>query len=129
MEEIWQDIIKNIKKINNKKIRTKPQNKSFINSFSEVDEKNYTNIIYLHGYKVDEAYLLLKDFIVNACNYNKKQVIVITGKGVKEPSLKVEVRRWLQYTEIQKYILSFNSLPSNRGGEGALEVKLKISRA
>lgn len=141
MEDVWEELIKSIKKLNNKNTKLhnydlinknkniyarKQCTKSFYYHFEVVPFSN--NIIDLHGYNIDDAYIFLKNFILEAYYNNKKKVIVITGKGEKDPSLRVEVRRWLQYTEIENYISSFSSMPSNRGGEGALEVKIKKNR-
>ena len=39
--------------------------------------------------------------------------------------LKLKTPLWLQSDELSKFIVGFETMPSNKGGEGALFVKLK----
>ena len=39
--------------------------------------------------------------------------------------LKLKTPLWLRSEELSRYVVGFTNLPNNRGGEGALFVKLK----
>ena len=81
----------------------------------------------LHGMTKDQAYSALKNFLQNARNLGKKNVLIITGKGsLLQPSvIKVEVPRWLEYTELKQYVMSYSSANYRLGGEGAIIVTLR----
>ncbi len=55
-----------------------------------------------------------------------KNIIIITGKGTNsQGKLKLRTPLWLKSDELSKYVVGFETMPHNRGGEGALFVKLK----
>ena len=76
----------------------------------------------LHGMTQDQAYDALQRFFQAAIANKKRTILIITGKGaLNNPCiLKVSVPRWLQYTELKRYILSYSTAPAALGGEGAI---------
>ena len=87
---------------------------------------NFDAIIDLHGKTEVQAYVMIKNFIKNSFLNNFKNIIIITGKGTNsQGKLKLKTPMWLKSEELSKFIVGFESMPHNRGGEGALFVKLK----
>ena len=83
-------------------------------------------IIDLHGKTEVQAYETIKEFISNSYVNNLKNIIIITGKGINcQGKLKLKTPLWLKSKELSKFIVGFETLPQNKGGEGALFVKLK----
>lgn len=83
-------------------------------------------IIDLHGKTEVQAYKIIKNFIINNYLNNIRNIIIVTGKGVNnQGKLKLKTPLWLKSEELSKYIVGFTSMPNNRGGDGALFVKLK----
>ena len=83
-------------------------------------------IIDLHGFKLQEAKLILKNYVFQAFNNNKRNILIITGKGInKIGALKKEVPIWLNEREIRKILISYENAPKSVGGEGALIIRLK----
>ena len=83
-------------------------------------------IIDLHGFKLQEAKLILKRFVLQAFNNNKRNILIITGKGLnKTGALKKEVPIWLNEREIKKILIRYENAPKSFGGEGALIIRLK----
>lgn len=141
----WFEYIKSVKKIANKKIVTdnklqqKDKIKSSFKYLPYLDKEFYkpsvtssTNMIIdakidLHGFTKELAFKVLENFLRKSYNNNIKKVLVITGKGSSEkPSvIKLEVPRWLKYTELSRYIRSFSVAREKLGGEGAILVDLK----
>ena len=84
------------------------------------------DIIDLHGFKLQEAKLILKRFVLQAFNNNKRNILIITGKGLnKTGALKKEVPIWLNEREIKKILIRYENAPKSFGGEGALIIRLK----
>ena len=84
------------------------------------------SIIDLHGFKLQEAKLILKRFVLQAFNNNKRNILIITGKGLnKTGALKKEVPIWLNEREIKKILIRYENAPKSFGGEGALIIRLK----
>ena len=80
----------------------------------------------LHGKKEFEAYEMIKNFIKNSYLNNFKNIIIITGKGTNnQGKLKLQTPLWLKSHELSKFVIGFETMPFNKGGEGALFVKLK----
>ena len=83
-------------------------------------------IVDLHGKTEVQAYEIIKNFINNSYSNNLKNIIIITGKGTKgQGKLKLKTPIWLKSEELSKFIVGFETMPINKGGEGALFVKLK----
>ena len=86
----------------------------------------FDSIIDLHGKTEEQAYKIIKNFIINSYLNNFKNIIIITGKGTNsQGKLKLKTPLWLKSEELSKYVVGFTNLPNNKGGEGALFVKLK----
>ena len=83
-------------------------------------------IIDLHGKTEVQAYEIIKNFIKNSYLNSRKKILIITGKGTNNRGkLKLKTPLWLKSTELSKFIVGFETMPLNKGGEGALFVKLK----
>ena len=86
----------------------------------------FDSIIDLHGKTEAQAYKIIKNFIKNSYLNNSKNIMIITGKGANnQGKLKLKTPLWLKSEELSKYVVGFTNLPNNKGGEGALFVKLK----
>ena len=73
-----------------------------------------------------QAHKIIKNFIINNYFNNIRNIIIVTGKGVNnQGKLKLKTPLWLKSEELSKYIVGFTNMPNNRGGDGALFVKLK----
>ena len=83
-------------------------------------------IIDLHGKTEVQAFQIVKNFIKNSYLDEHKNIIIVTGKGINsQGKLKLKTPLWLKSEELSKFIVGFETMPSNKGGEGALFVKLK----
>ena len=83
-------------------------------------------IVDLHGKTEIQAYESIKNFIKNCYFNNFKRVIIVTGKGPNSKGkLKLKTPLWLKSEDLSKYIVGFETMPHNKGGEGALFVQLK----
>ena len=143
-KKIWNFYTSNlnsIKKLNKNKL----VNSKNISSFSKVLKPNTyfaldiktkrklnTNklvidaIVDLHGETEIQAYEIIKNFIKNSYLNELKSIIIITGKGINnQGKLKVKTPLWLGNEELSKFIVGFKTMPNNKGGDGALFVKLK----
>ena len=137
-KKTWSEYISNIDSYSlninsNKKIISK---KSFSNtnfketkSFSKLIKKGLLrvdSVIDLHGYRLNDARIAIKKFIVMAYKCKHKNILVITGKGKDNAGvLKTELPNWLCEKEISKYVVSHISAPKKLGGEGAVLIRLK----
>lgn len=82
----------------------------------------------LHGRTQAEAHDALQHFIERAFKAGKRQLLVITGKGMtqsKSGILKTNVPRWLNEAPMRRLILAISQARPEHGGEGALYVLLK----
>ena len=104
-------------------------NRNTFDNFLKLLNKNRIEpdgIIDLHGLKLQEAKLILKNYIFQAFNNNKRNILIITGKGLNKTGvLKKEVPIWLNDIEIKKLLISYENAPKSFGGEGALIIRLK----
>ena len=108
----------------------RPNNNLSLDSKTKKQVKNkkltFDSIVDLHGKTEAQAYKIIKNFIKNSYLNNSKNIIIITGKGANsQGKLKLKTPLWLKSEELSKYVVGFTNLPNNRGGEGALFVKLK----
>lgn len=159
-DDIWNEYVKSIKKIDNKFIKrtvhtntylnknidnnsSNPEHETLFNhhnkqsiiehSFNYFNKKKrrqnlpIESKIDLHGLTQDQAFEELNNFLKSAYHNNKKNILIITGKGkLSQPGvIRLAVPRWLRYTEIKQYILSFSTAENSQGGEGAISVLLK----
>ena len=83
-------------------------------------------IVDLHGKTEIQAYELIKNFIKDCYFKNFKSIMIVTGKGLNSKGkLKLKTPLWLQSEDLSKYVVGFETMPHNKGGEGALFVQLK----
>ena len=83
-------------------------------------------MIDLHGKTEMQAFEITKNFVINSFLNELKNIIIITGKGINnQGKLKSKASVWLKNNELSKFIIGFGPMPKNKGGEGALFVKLK----
>ncbi len=83
-------------------------------------------IVDLHGKTEAQAFEVVKNFIKNSYLDEHKNIIIVTGKGINsQGKLKLKTPLWLKNEELSKFIVGFEAMPNNRGGGGALFVKLK----
>ena len=87
---------------------------------------NFDAIIDLHGKTEVQAYELIKNFIKDCYFSNFKSIMIVTGKGPNNKGkLKLKTPLWLKSQDLSKYVVGFETMPHNKGGEGALFVQLK----
>ena len=83
-------------------------------------------IIDLHGKTEVQAFEIVKNFIKDSFLEERKNIIIVTGKGINsQGKLKLKTPLWLKSEELSRFIVGFETMPNNKGGEGALFVKLK----
>jgi DNA-nicking Smr family endonuclease len=95
----------------------------------------------LHGMRQREAHMALRRFLKSAQGRGYRHVLVITGKG-SEPDmrrsffeedsrgvLRQALPHWLAAPEFAHLVVSFSEAPRRLGGEGALYVRLRKTRA
>jgi len=126
------NINSNIKNQNKTLVMKSKKNKIFNNTFEKfiklLNKRKIEpdGIIDLHGLKLQEAKLILKNYVFRAYNNNKRNILIITGKGLNKTGvLKKEVPIWLNEREIKKILISYENAPKSFGGEGALIIRLK----
>ena len=87
---------------------------------------NIEAIIDLHGKTEVQACELIKNFIKDCYFNNFKSIMIITGKGLNSKGkIKLKTPLWLKSEDLSKYVVGFETMPHNKGGEGALFVQLK----
>ena len=87
---------------------------------------NVDAFVDLHGKTEIQAYEMIKNFIKNCYLNELKSVIIVTGKGINsQGKLKLKTPLWLKSGELSKFLVGFENMPNNKGGDGALFVKLK----
>ena len=82
----------------------------------------------LHGRTQNEAHDALLHFVERAHKAGKRNLLVITGKGMtqsKSGILKAIVPRWLNEPIFRRLVLAISQARQEHGGEGALYVLLK----
>ena len=83
-------------------------------------------IIDLHGKTEAQAFEITKSFIKKSYLNEHRNIIIITGKGTRSRGiLKLATPLWLKSERLSKFVVGFETLPNNKGGDGALFVKLK----
>ena len=143
-KKIWKFYISNLKSIN-KVDKNKKINPSAILEVNKVlkpnvtftlDSKlkrqiksnrfNFDAIIDLHGKTEIQAHELIRNFVKDCYYNNFKSIVIITGKGPNSKGkLKLKTPLWLKSEVLSKYVVGFETMPHNKGGEGALFVQLK----
>ena len=83
-------------------------------------------IIDLHGKTEIQAYEIIRSFIKDCYFNNCKSIMIVTGKGSNSKGiLKLKTPLWLASGDLSKYVVAFETMPHNKGGEGALFIQLK----
>ena len=143
-KNIWNFYISNLKSIK-KADRNKKINSNTISAINKIlrpnvtftlDNKikkqiksnklNFDAIIDLHGKTEAHAHESVKNFIKNCYFNNFKSIMIVTGKGPNSKGkLKLKTPLWLKSEDLSKYVVGFETMPHNKGGEGALFVQLK----
>ena len=87
----------------------------------------------LHGLKQDEAHAALRRFLRSAQADGARIVLVITGKGARDPYdergvLRRQVPLWLESADLRSLIVGFETANIGHGGEGALYVRIRRAR-
>jgi DNA-nicking Smr family endonuclease len=88
----------------------------------------------LHGMTQAQAHGALLHYLRARQAHGCRVVLVITGKGTRADSaargvLKRMVPLWLMLPELRSLVVGFESASVRHGGEGALYVRLRRSRA
>ncbi len=143
-KKIWNYYVSNLNSI--KKAEKKNESKSdnlqknsknlTTNIYFSLDKKTkkqisnkkivFDAIIDLHGKTEFQAYEIIKNFIKKSYLNNLKSIIIITGKGTNNKGkLKLKTPLWLKSEELSRFVVGFETMPQNKGGDGALFVKLK----
>ena len=137
-KKIWTEYVSNL---NSHTLKLNPKNNVISNkslykinlkeskSFSKLLKKGLLkldNVVDFHGYRLNDAKIALKNFVIMSYKFNHKNILVITGKGQNNSgALKKELPNWLCQKEFSKYIISFMHAPKNLGGEGAVLIRVK----
>ena len=87
----------------------------------------------LHGLTQAQAHSKLLHFLRNASAREARLVLVITGKGARGDGergvLKRQVPQWLGLPEFRHFVIGFEDAHVAHGGEGALYVRIRKSKA
>ena len=81
----------------------------------------------LHGMTQDAAHKRLTSFLENAVATDRRAVLVVTGKGLKEGSgvIRAQVPRWLNEPRLRPLVLTYEYAQPKDGGMGALYILLR----
>ena len=103
-------------------------------------EINKVKKLDLHGYSLNEANKIVKNFIIKSFNNGYKKILIVTGKGLRSKShynpylseklsvLKYSVREYIKNDEnLANKINSISTADIKDGGEGAIYIFLKNS--
>ena len=123
----WEEFIRDPKNIFDKE--SKETTKAFKNTFR----------FDLHGYTLENANKKVREIVIKCINNDYKEILLITGKGLHSKvesvyssknfsKLKFSIPEFLKTDkEISKYIKSVLPADKNRGGEGAILIKLNLT--
>jgi DNA-nicking Smr family endonuclease len=83
----------------------------------------------LHGHTVEEAKVVVEQFVTAAYAAGKRCILLIHGRGLNSkdnrPVLKEQVRIWLSHGRLSRLVLAFATAPVTNGGAGAVYVLLR----
>lgn len=89
----------------------------------------------LHGYRQDEAHRVLIRFLIEAQARNARFVLVVTGKGARDPDahpfavergvLRRLVPQWLASPAMRSLVSGLDEAARRHGGDGAIYVRLR----
>lgn len=94
----------------------------------------------LHGLTQAQAHRRLLDFLRTSRAAGRRLVLVVTGKGLREPRgdwweagargvLRRAVPEWLSTPEFREHVAGYETAHGSKGGEGALYVLLRRDRS
>ena len=122
----WEDFLSSDEKLPNKDINIEKKN---ISKIKHID---------LHGYSLEEANKIIKDFIFNSYNNEISKLIVVTGKGLHSDNLsnpyiskdlsilKYSVPEFIKNDEeLMKIIIEIKEASMEDGGTGSFYIYLK----
>jgi DNA-nicking Smr family endonuclease len=83
----------------------------------------------LHGHTVEEAKVVVDQFLTSAYAAGQRCILLIHGRGLNskdnKPVLKEQVRIWLSHGRLSRLVLAFATAPLTNGGAGAVYVLLR----
>lgn len=83
----------------------------------------------LHGMNVAQAHLLFEKCVKECYYSSKRNLLIITGKGLKSPNregkIRQEFKEWINTESIRSMILRVSQATQKDGGSGAYYVLLK----
>lgn len=80
----------------------------------------------MHGMTQNDAFEALYEFISRCYDTNKRNLLIITGKGKEGKGILFDATpRWLNLEGIRENILIFDYASAQDGGKGALYILLK----
>tara|TARA_B100000900_G_C20454076_1_gene664415 strand:- start:498 stop:911 length:414 start_codon:yes stop_codon:yes gene_type:complete len=122
----WEDFLSRDEKLPDKDINKEKKN---ISKIKHID---------LHGYSLEEANKIIKDFIFNSYNNEISKLIVVTGKGLHSDNhsnpyiskdlsiLKHSVPEFIKNDEeLMKIIIEIKEASIEDGGSGSFYIYLK----
>ena len=132
-KQTWENYIANFNSFsfnlkNRKKnvVKKKTFSTSKLRPLQKVKKNIPEGIIDLHGYRLQTAKIILRNYIVNAYEKKIRNILVITGKGHNNTGvLKKEVPLWLNDKTLINLLINYETAPRKFGGEGALLVRIK----
>ena len=125
-----------ILKTNNKKLTVTPIYFSNENNSSGLSKKNIKEIktgkfkvqskLDLHGYRLKEAETLFFDFLRKCFNSNKRNILVISGKGEHgKGKIKLNIPIWIASPSLSHLIHFYSFAAPKDGGNGAFYIRLR----
>jgi dsDNA-specific endonuclease/ATPase MutS2 len=137
-DNLWDEYIKSVKKIDSNKIKVtsrhnikkhinRQSTSEFTTIFSETSFLKRQWKLDLHGLTLDQAFKEISNFLHSAYNNKQKSILIITGKGnsTGKDTLQSMVPRWLEYSDLKSYITSYKTATLELGGSGAIIVHIK----
>ena len=88
-------------------------------------------VLDLHGMTQEQAHNALNGFIVNAFQWHKRCVLIITGKGSRSQGdgvLKTRLPEWISLKPLNEIVLKFVQAKPKDGGSGAFYLYLKRNK-
>ena len=84
----------------------------------------------LHGLTLENAHRRLVSFLNRAQEEEKRAVLVVTGKGLREGSgvIRAQMPHWLNEPRLRPLILAYEYAQPRDGGMGALYILLRRKR-
>ena len=116
----------------------KNEKELILNDDSNIDNSTITKMkkgdykidasIDLHGYTLKEAIQKFEEFILQSWHLKKRLLLVITGKGIGDNSIRSMLTNWVNNKNIRPFILRIGFASTKHGGTGAFYVLLKRDR-